>query len=336
MTPQAPWSPTAHAFAHHQFSHVANFWKQGRPASFRLEALPGGHAQLNITFQLPSASEVIPPPFHASPVPAPQRPIHPLFPRGFPQKSGANMPKPASSKKISSRQRKSYRRSILHQAALAAPSLPPPKNGSLRQAALACVERLQAKSALPVNPQSARKRPPPSTTPVLSQTNYSPLAQRIRLDFQLGASEVDSPEREDLRSLFPPNNSPLPISPQNVKSFPPPAPLAFTPQMTKDRVESIEEVAVDADVLQAAGVSVAEKNVKGIKESDGTLRKERLRCCNCDAEMTLDHQCETSDSDGSWEDIDSEEDLYPTLDLNSEDWAEKFTESIQIFHGSKP
>ena len=358
MTPQAPWSPTAHAFAHHQFSHVANFWKQGRPASFRLEALPGGHAQLNITFQLPSASEVIPPPFHASPVPAPQRPIHPLFPRGFPQKSGANMSKPASSKKISSRQRKSYRRSVLHQAALAAPSLPPPKNGSLRQAALACVARLQAKPALPVNPQSVRKRPPSSTTPVLSPTNYSPLAQRIRLDFQLGASEVDSPEREDLRSLFPPNNSPLPISPQNVKSFPPPAPLAFTPQMTKyetethisesknhcspkgtyfrDRVESIEEVAVDAEVLQAASVSVAEKNVKGIEESDGTLRKEQLRCCNCDAEMTLDHQCETSDSDGSWEDIESEEDLYPTLDLNSEDWAEKFTESIQTFHRSKP
>ena len=52
--------------------------------------------------------------------------------------------------------------------------------------------------------------------------------------------------------------------------------------------------------------------------------------------MTLDHQCETSDSDGNWEDIESEEDLYPTLDLNSEDWAEKFTDSIQTFHRSKP
>ena len=345
MTPQAPWSPTAHAFAHHQFSHVANFWKQGRPASFRLEALPGGHAQLNITFQLPSASEVIPPPFHASPVPAPQRPIHPLFPRGFPQKSGANMSKPASSKKISSRQRKSYRRSVLHQAALAAPSLPPPKNGSLRQAALACVERLQAKSALPVNPQSARKRPPPSTTPVPSPPNYSPLAQRIRLDFQLG--EGDSPEREGLRSLFSPKNSPLPNSPQNVKSVPPPAPLAFTPQMYETEtethiserkvVESIEEVAVDTEVLQAAGVSVAEKRSVDaggtIEESDGILRKKQLRCCNCDAEMTLDHQCETSDSDDNWEDIESEEDLYPTLDLNSEDWADKFTNSIRRFHG---
>ena len=81
MPSEAPWSPTAHAFALHQFSHVANFWKQGRPASFRLEALSGGQAVLNLTFQLPTASEVIPPPSHVPPVPAPQRPIHPLFPK---------------------------------------------------------------------------------------------------------------------------------------------------------------------------------------------------------------------------------------------------------------
>ena len=48
MPPQAPWSPTAHAFAHHQFSQVTNFWKQGRQASFRLEALPGGQAELSL------------------------------------------------------------------------------------------------------------------------------------------------------------------------------------------------------------------------------------------------------------------------------------------------
>ena len=40
MIPQAPWSPTAHAFAHHQFSHITIFfWKQGRQASLRLKAL---------------------------------------------------------------------------------------------------------------------------------------------------------------------------------------------------------------------------------------------------------------------------------------------------------
>ena len=77
MPPQAPWSPTAHAFAQHQFSHVVNFWKQGRPASFRMEALPGGRAELNITFQLPPASEVVPPPFHL--VAAHQRPYTPSF-----------------------------------------------------------------------------------------------------------------------------------------------------------------------------------------------------------------------------------------------------------------
>ena len=83
MTPSAPWSPTAHAFAQHQLSHVVNFWKQGRQASFRLEALPGGRAELNVTFQLPPSSEVVPPPCH--PVPVHQRPIHPLFPGFSPQ-----------------------------------------------------------------------------------------------------------------------------------------------------------------------------------------------------------------------------------------------------------
>lgn len=146
MPPQAPWSPTAHAFAQHQFSQVANFWKQGRPASFQLEALPGGHARLNLTFQLPQASEVVPPPSHVFPVPAPQRRIHPLFPRGcFSQDSGAfSKTTPSPQKNFSSKQRKSFRRSVLHRAALAAPSLPPPVNGSLRQAAQACVQRLKA------------------------------------------------------------------------------------------------------------------------------------------------------------------------------------------------
>ena len=125
MATQAPWSPTAHAFAQHQFSHVANFWKQGRQATFRLEALPSGQAELNLTFQLPPASEVVPPPSHVFSAPATQRPIHPLFPKGFfPQRSGGPVSKPADQKKPSSQQRKSYRRSVLHRAALAAPSLP--------------------------------------------------------------------------------------------------------------------------------------------------------------------------------------------------------------------
>ena len=228
MPSQAPWSPNAHAFALHQFSHVANFWKQGRPASFRLEALPGGQAVLNLKFQLPTASEVIPPPSHVPPVPAPQRPIHPLFPKGyFPQGSSADSgTKLAFQKNVSSKQRKSFRRSVLHRAALAAPSLPPPKNGSLRQAAQACVQRLQAASASPVNPHSAKKRPLSDSQSTLSPSNLLPLAQRIRTDMQIGESENESPEK--LRSTPCPEASPTPISPC-AKGSPSPAPLVFTP-----------------------------------------------------------------------------------------------------------
>ena len=148
-TARVPWTPTAHAFAQHQFFQVTNFWKQGRQATFRLEALPGGQAELNLTFQLPSASEVIPPPSNVPTAPAPQRPILPLFPKSyFPQGFGSDSKaKLASQEKLSQKQRKSYRRSVLHRASLAAPSLPPPKQGSLRHAALACVQRQPVNSS---------------------------------------------------------------------------------------------------------------------------------------------------------------------------------------------
>ena len=60
---------------------------------------------------------------------------------------------------------------------------------------------------------------------------------------------------------------------------------------------------------------------------------EKLNCLNCDAEMSINHQCEANDSDSSWEDIENEEDLYPKLDVESDDWAEKFTNSIRDYHG---
>lgn len=223
MAPQAPWSPTAHAFAQHQFLHAANFWKQGRPASFRLEVLPGGQAELNLTFRLPSASQVIPPPSHVSPVFAPQLPIPPLFSNAcFPKGSGGadSKTKQASPKKFSSRLRKSYQRSVLHKAVLAAPSLPPPAKGSLRQAAQACIQRLQAVPALPVS-----KKRPFSVSPISpSPSILPPLAQRIRTDIQIEESELESPEKEILRS--PPflENSPSPISPLHKE-----APFACTP-----------------------------------------------------------------------------------------------------------
>ena len=309
-TVHIPWSPTAQAFAQHQFSHLVNFWKQGRQASYRLEALPGGQAVLNLTFQLPTASEVIPPPSH---VPAPQRPIQPLFPRGyFPQRSGVDSRTKASQKKDSSKQRKSFRRSVLHRAALAAHSLPPPKNGSLRQAAQACVQRLQAVSATPVSPQSAKKRPLPDSPSAISPSNLLPLAQRIRTDIQVGESEVDSPEKETLRSPPCPESSPSPISPC-VKGFPSPAPLVFTPvqperskcvncdaEMTPDhqckceelvsstalaaaeqvefeKAESVENVEVDK-VFETAKETVEEKEVQDtLSEEKRAEMKVRIR-----------------------------------------------------------
>ena len=276
MPPQAHWTPTAHAFAHHQFSHVANFWKQGREASFRLEALPGGRAELNLTFKLPSASEVIPPPSHVPTVPAHQRPIQPLFPKGcFPQGSDLKS-KPTSPKVASRRQRKNYQRSVLHRAALAAAStnLPPPKTGSLRQAASACVQRLQ----------TAKKRALDSTT---SPSKTSPLAQRLRSDFKIGDSEIESPERELLRSRPSPEKPPSPVSPSCVKSFPPPAPLALTPAKLQ---EYVEEPAFES---------------------------------RDDSDWETVEECEN----------DFEND-FPTIDVDCEDWADKFTESIQRFHSS--
>ena len=299
MPPLAPWSPTVHAFAQHQFSHVVNFWKQGRQANFRLEVLPGGQAELNLTFRLPSASQVIPPPSHVPQVLTPQRPIHPLFPKGrSPQKSGADcVTKPASSKKVSSRQRKSYRRSVLHRAVLAAPSLPPPNNGTLRQAALACVQRQQAVSASTVSPtQSAKKRPLPDSPSTLSPSDFPPLSQRIKKDIQIGESEVESPEKEVLRSPPHLENSPAPFSPCT-KGIPSPAPLVFTPAQPE---------------------------------------RLSLNCLNCDANMTPGHQCEALDSDSSWEDVDSEQESFPTFEPDSEDWENNFSDSIRRFHGLNP
>ena len=193
-------------------------------------------------------------------MPAPLRPIHPLFPKGcFPRGSDADsVTKHASKKKVSSRQRKSYRRSVLHRAALAAPSLPPPKNGSLRQVAQACIQRLQAVS---VSTQNAKKR----SATLLSPSNLAPLAQRIRSDIGIAECEVESPERELLRSQLCPENTPPPCSPC-VKGFPSPAPLVFTPC-------KIQEVAE----ISGSNVKVPPLTV--------------IKCLNCDGPMGASHQC---------------------------------------------
>ena len=121
-----PWTPTAQNFVQHQLALVTSFWQQGRQAAFCLDALPGGKAELKVTFQLPEASELIPPPLllsTASKFPK-VRPIIPLF-----SSTGPNM-------KFSAKKRKSVRRAVLHRAAQAAVSLPPPLPGSLREACL--------------------------------------------------------------------------------------------------------------------------------------------------------------------------------------------------------
>ena len=320
-----PWSPTAHAFAQHQFSHLVNFWKQGRQASYRLEALPGGHAVLNLTFQLPTASEVIPPPSHMPPVPAPQRPMRPLFPKGkshFPQGHGSSLnqsvPKPASSPKVPSRQRKSYHRAVLHRAGQAASSLPPPKFGSLRQAASACVRNLQAEKA-----ESERKRPLPNSPSV-----QTPLAQRIREDLQVSENEVDSPEKESLRSQTFPGASPL-LSPPYVKGFPQPAPLVFTPSKieAEEEANSVENIEI-AKVEKVIEVAESVENIEVLmtnKEEPTVPQRDPI------LEPAIE-KCEESD----WETIEDCEDGcendFPAIDVSCDNWDEKFTESVKRFH----
>ena len=144
--PGGPWSATAQNFVQHQLGHAANFWRQGRPAVFHLESLSGGRAVLNLTFQLPPSSEIIPPPspYSTTPFPTsipnpfapPKRPIIPLFPRGEAPTFQQRHPP----RELSRSQHKSYRRSVLHRASQATPNLPPAQPGTLRWK---CAELLQ-------------------------------------------------------------------------------------------------------------------------------------------------------------------------------------------------
>ena len=152
---------------------------------------------------------------------------------------------------------------MIHKAALAAaaPSLPPPKNGSLRQAALACFERQQADQALQVNNKSARKRPLSGSPSAPSPSNSSPLSQRIHADLQLGESDVESPEKELPRSQNFPENLP-PISPLSVKGFPPPAPLVISPSKFDEGSEipanNVKEIAEVKTTTKAANIEKVE------------------------------------------------------------------------------
>ena len=147
---------------------------------------------------------------------------------------------------------RNWKTTTLQGLVLAASSLPPPKYGSLWQAASAYVQRLQADRA-----QSERKRPLPFSP---SAQPLSPMAQRIRKDLQISENEVGSPERELLRTQIFPEKSPPP-SPPCVKDIPSPAHLVFTPSKTEEDTE------------------IPLGNVKDVK------------CCNCELLMTPEHQC---------------------------------------------
>ena len=84
------------------------------------------------------------------------------------------------------------------------------------------------------------------------------------MDFQIGEQEMESPERESLRSQSYLEKTPsLPISP-SVRGFPPPAPLSFTPSKNQDGTES-PEIAEETVVKEVAEVvkEVAEVAEKG-------------------------------------------------------------------------
>ena len=155
------------------------------------------------------------------------------------------------------------------------------------QATQVCVQPLQAAPALLENTQGTKKRPLSDLQSAHSPSNPTPLAQKIRSDFQIGN---ESPERELLRTQPTLVKSPSPSSPR-VKGFPPPAPLAFTPSKIQEGFET-----------------------------------------------KVEDNIEVAEEDSDWETIvdcekDSEND-FPAIDVDSENWAEEYTNSIRRFHNS--
>ena len=209
---------------------------------------------------------------------------------------------------------------MLHRASLAVPTLSPPKNGSLRQAALASVQRLQADSASPVNTQSTRKRSySESDSPnAHSPSNFPPLAQRIRSDLQIGE---ESPEREQLRTQPTPLKFPSPSSPL-VLGFPPPAPLLFTPPKIQEGFETpvsqSGENVVEVEKVSKETAKEVEVEVAKVAEQDSdweTIIEDCERCSEIDSETGSENE-------------------FPAIDVDCENWAEKYTTSIRRFHSS--
>ena len=219
-----PWS--AQNFVDHQLSQVKNFWSQRRPAVFRLESRSDGLAQLSLTFQLPT----IPPPPPSFPTPTlptsppSLRPIIPLFPQG------------EAPKKLSSKQRRSHQRSVLHRAASAATNpppdpqatqtLPPHPQVAARVApnppqhpeAAPTFPPLQEAVTRPTPPLPQRKRPRSSSLPSSPASSPVTLSQRLRQDFNLESEEESASPSPKLPQPLSPPATPLPgPSPENLR-----------------------------------------------------------------------------------------------------------------------
>ena len=110
-------------------------------------------------------------------------------------------------------------------------------------------------------------------------------------------------------------------------------PCIYPPKIQK--VIEIPDVVRIPERAEIVEVDELAQVLKVVKEGV-EVPPEKPSCLNCDAEMMHDHQCEAIESDSSWEDVENEKDLYPTLDVESENWDEKFTISIRRFHGILP
>ena len=133
----------------------------------------------------------------------------------------------------------------------------PPKNGSLRQAALACGQRQQAVSASPVSiTQSVKKRPLPNSPKcpfslkppsIVTKNNerHSNWRKWIRIPREGGTQESPSPW--ELSCSF----SPL---------AGPPAPLVFTPSKILEDAE-IPAGKTESEVHEGAGARVVENQL---------------------------------------------------------------------------
>ena len=109
-----------------------------------------------------------------------------------------------------------------------------------------------------------------------------------------------------LRSQPSPEKSPSLISPPSAKGFPPPAPLAFTPLKTLSETREGFETPATHQVV-----------VCEVAKEDSDWE-------------TIIEDCEISSETGE----NDSENGFPAIDVDCEDWPEKFTIDIRRFHNS--